>query len=1025
MILLSSFAILQTNAQKLDISGSVMDADNFASLSDAIVTLTGDGGEIGKVSPGAAGSFTFRKVAFGSYTIKVEAEGYEPYEKSFKHDYSGEWIMDLVQIKLKNKKSKKRTKVIDYTRYDQLIGSWGYAKDKAAHARELISEANRTFTPADEEYYGAYKTAGMLYSDIDFNEMTKCYEIAFQARKMNFPFITRNQFQTYPPEYVINDILFLGEAYAKFGLFNSAIQVMESYKDMVQEAPMQGRVNYFGALAWFHIANDQPDKAIEALGVVKDVMESGEPLSQVKSNADVIYKIDKDDPKWLQKQQQKAKEEYEKSMQSSVKNDEDFQQDLVAWQYYNIMSQAYYMQFKWQEAIPYLLKYQSISRSKDEKLEKMTQGFTLPVTLPDSVKRKVDDSNRFLNLVKTDFSDSWKLVIANYKIGQQQDAKNYSNGLLAKAVYHQLSKEFNESKAALLELEGKVKSTPSQSVFLNKTLVPFQLNLFAASNDFAKAHSIIKEELKAKEQSLQQNFSYFTEAQRKEFVKEYTKLIDQYYSVLLSYTSQDRSKAFEILDKSLQTKGLILDITREQDAKLKKVTDPQTLKQIETIKSLRNKQAAFSQQNLQNPTPVITDSINRYAVLITDLQRKVNEQLGTSTVLKPVSWKNIQAALKPEEAFVEIVRVNRDNFMYDAPEAQYWAFVVKAGTTQPEVIQLSDGSDFEVRNLKGYQNRLRSQLDDNTSYTFFWKKIADATSNTKRVYLSADGVYHMINPITLRNPETNKYVLEETDLVRVSTGRDLLLRKTSTSSKTLALLGNPAFTMNRKTGDNQHQTLTVDFEAVGIAGSGVTRSGFVELPGTQKEVDIIEAQAKTKGIAAEILENTRATEANVKKLVTPGILHIATHGEFDTRKTVDSYLKSKLILAGAGDQEPFSLVDYEKYEDGFLTAYEVTQLDLSKTQLVVLSACETGLGEVQSGEGVWGLQRAFQLAGARSVMGSLWKISDEATVSFMEAFYKSYFAGAPIHNAYKTAMIETKKTFPHPYFWGAFVLNSN
>jgi CHAT domain-containing protein len=95
---------------------------------------------------------------------------------------------------------------------------------------------------------------------------------------------------------------------------------------------------------------------------------------------------------------------------------------------------------------------------------------------------------------------------------------------------------------------------------------------------------------------------------------------------------------------------------------------------------------------------------------------------------------------------------------------------------------------------------------------------------------------------------------------------------------------------------------------------------------------------------------------------------------------------------------------------------------LPDTRLVVLSACETGLGEIQSGEGVWGLQRAFQLAGARSVMGSLWKISDEATVTFMDAFYEHYLRTKNISQAYQQAMQTTRQEYPQPYYWGAFTL---
>jgi len=88
----------------------------------------------------------------------------------------------------------------------------------------------------------------------------------------------------------------------------------------------------------------------------------------------------------------------------------------------------------------------------------------------------------------------------------------------------------------------------------------------------------------------------------------------------------------------------------------------------------------------------------------------------------------------------------------------------------------------------------------------------------------------------------------------------------------------------------------------------------------------------------------------------------------------------------------------------------------------MLSACETGLGEIQSGEGVGGLQRAFQLAGAKTVMGSLWKISDEATVTFMTAFYSKFFSGNDIQVAYQYAMESTMAVYPHPYYWGAFTL---
>jgi CHAT domain-containing protein len=174
------------------------------------------------------------------------------------------------------------------------------------------------------------------------------------------------------------------------------------------------------------------------------------------------------------------------------------------------------------------------------------------------------------------------------------------------------------------------------------------------------------------------------------------------------------------------------------------------------------------------------------------------------------------------------------------------------------------------------------------------------------------------------------------------------------------------------------------------------------------------------------------------------VLHIATHGYFQedvapteghgatmlhSSEPVNLFgrvtggnplLRSGLLFAGAGRKHSFE--DKNRIDDGILTAYEAMNLNLDSTELVVLSACETGLGEVKNGEGVYGLQRAFQVAGARTVMMSLWSVADKQTQELMRMFYEKWLSGEDKHQAFGEAQMELKAKYSAPYYWGAFVM---
>jgi CHAT domain-containing protein len=179
----------------------------------------------------------------------------------------------------------------------------------------------------------------------------------------------------------------------------------------------------------------------------------------------------------------------------------------------------------------------------------------------------------------------------------------------------------------------------------------------------------------------------------------------------------------------------------------------------------------------------------------------------------------------------------------------------------------------------------------------------------------------------------------------------------------------------------------------------------------------------------------------IKKTSQADILHIATHGFFiaadeNSIQTPDNslsnmqanvMLRSGLLLAGAEKNlmDKIQQKPSTSSEDGVLTALEVMNLNLDKTSIAILSACETAGGDVRNGEGVYGLQRSFLLAGAKSVLMSLWKVDDEATQQLMESFYRFAVKMPDKSMAFQQAQLDIKKKFPDPSYWAAFVLIEN
>jgi CHAT domain-containing protein/tetratricopeptide (TPR) repeat protein len=327
-----------------------------------------------------------------------------------------------------------------------------------------------------------------------------------------------------------------------------------------------------------------------------------------------------------------------------------------------------------------------------------------------------------------------------------------------------------------------------------------------------------------------------------------------------------------------------------------------------------------------------------------------------------------------------------------------------------------------------------------------FNKLKPALSRCKHLFISPDGELSRV-PFEILPNKTGRFLIDDYHISYLGAGRDILRFGTESTAQPAGslVIADPDFDLGLKGPGRLPQR----GKFYGRQSRDLDRSSlhFGHLPGTQKEGNNI---SNMLGVKPWLKGN--ALEARIKKYRSPRILHFATHGFFlkdqerDPNKekrdlgALDSLgfaesggmgrlsglnlenplLRSGLALAGVNTwlkgQSPPS-----DAEDGLLTAEDVTGMDLLDTELVVLSACETGLGEVRTGEGVFGLRRSFVLAGADTLVMSLWKVPDQQTQELMEEFYSRILAGEPRAEALKNAQMSIRSKHPHPFYWGAFI----
>jgi CHAT domain-containing protein len=482
----------------------------------------------------------------------------------------------------------------------------------------------------------------------------------------------------------------------------------------------------------------------------------------------------------------------------------------------------------------------------------------------------------------------------------------------------------------------------------------------------------------------------------------------------------------------LQTKGLLLSETQKVRNRIFASGDSALIRQMELWQAKKNFIAkVYNMPTTERKSKKI--NLSKLVSEANDLEKNLTTRSADfAAAFNPpaYTYQDIQKKLGENEVAIEMIKGQRTNWEKEKPDTTFYYLALVLTKDDLFPVLMDKGREMDSLHFIEHRRSIGAGTG-NYGYAIYWEKIAQAiekhTQNKiAKVYLAPDGVYHQINLYTLLNPHTQRFLIEDYDLTILTNLKEILESpKQENTTKTAFLLGRPKYLLSK----SQHEQVLAsldsqrgkDTETSNIKSAVETAWG--ELIGTEKEVKFIDSlfhqnQWQTQTYLAE-----QAVEERVKRVQNPTILHLATHGYFHKtsgRNSQQGMLNSGIVLAGVNTQDK----DGSK-EDGVLTALEASNLSLDQTELVVLSACETGLGEVAIGEGVYGLQRGFKVAGARSIIMSLWRVNDFVTQKIMQLFYQLWLSGKTKQQAFKEAQKKMKSEYDSPYLWGAFVMVGN
>jgi CHAT domain-containing protein len=598
-----------------------------------------------------------------------------------------------------------------------------------------------------------------------------------------------------------------------------------------------------------------------------------------------------------------------------------------------------------------------------------------------------------------------------------------------------------------------------QQLGADHPLTATSLNNLAVLNwvqeQFDQSLSFWARGLEVEETNILQNVATLTEAQQRDYLQTLSYSLDTIVTLHLRDLPDNPQASATALTTILRRKGRILDTLSNSLQRIRANARPEDLARLNQISQLHTQLTNLLNQGTTR------EQVQAIQSQIDNLQKQL-AQNNPEFNPEPVTLEAIRSLLPKNAALIEFFQYQPFN-PTAAPSERYgephYAAYILTPQGDPVGIDLGE-AQFIDTHLGLFRQQLldpsftrRLQQTSQQVYQILIEPLKPYLGSSQHLLLSPDGNLNLI-PFAALQDSTGQYLLEQYQLTALSSGRDLVTyQRTYEAAQPPVIVANPSYNASSDATAPQLVTtaltrgITLARPGTGTPTPQLKESSLGELqalgipfpwddlPGTKREVELI---APKLPLSLTLTEE-KATERAVKTVQSPSILHFATHGFFlpSGSKDQNPLVRSGLILAGANLQD----VRQNQGEDGVLTALEVSGLDLRGTSLVVMSACDTGKGEVQNGEGVYGLRRAFTLAGAASQLFSLWPVNDWATQALLTRYYDYILEGRGRSDAWRQTQLDmlrgnldgaidpqgrqTITDTAHPNYWAAFVPSGN